>query len=187
MNFRFGKTNGNVFIWGAQVEAGAYPTTYIRTTTAAVTRVADDAIKTGVSSLIGQTEGTIFLNVNLNTRQNFTYFAIAPNITLSTAYIGIGFFDSNIIAEVVNSGSQALISFTNSATGNFKLAFAYKQNEFAFYVNGVLRGTDTSGTVPACSQIGLFNYSKGQAIQYNQAALFTRRLTNAELAAITTL
>jgi hypothetical protein len=185
-------TNGATYdftirIAAPQMELGATASTFIPTTTAAVTRIADAASKTGVSSLIGQTEGTLFAEVNLYTRQNFTYFAIAPNIGSTSTYIGIGFLATNIIAEVVNSGSQASITFSNSATGNFKIAFAYKQNDFAFYVNGVLIGTDTSGTVPACSQIGLFNFSQLQAIQYNQAALFPTRLTNARLAEITTL
>ena len=129
----------------------------------------------------------MFLDVNLDTRQNYTYFAIAPNISSASIYIAIGFLATGIIAEVVNSGPQALITTTNSATGRFKIAFAYKQNDFAFYINGALIGTDTSGTVPACSQIGLYNYSQVQMLKYNQAALFPTRLTNAQLAELTTL
>jgi hypothetical protein len=48
----FGGTDGDVSIWGAQFEAGSYPTSYIPTTTTAVTRLADAASKTGISSLI---------------------------------------------------------------------------------------------------------------------------------------
>jgi hypothetical protein len=169
------------------MELGATASTFIPTTTAAVTRLVDAASKTGVSSLIGQTEGTIFIDVNLDTRQSFTYFAIAPNLSSGTAYIGFAFFNNQINFEVLNTGPQAVIVFTNNSTGRFKLAAAYKQNDFVFYVNGVLVGTDTSGTVPACSQIGLFNYSQVQALQYNQAALFPTRLTNAQLAEMTTL
>ena len=53
-------TAGSVFLWGAQLEAGSYPTSYIPTTSAAVTRNADEVSKTGISALIGQTEGTVF-------------------------------------------------------------------------------------------------------------------------------
>jgi len=53
----------DVSIWGAQLEAGAYPTTYIPTTTAEVTRIADSASKTGLSSLFG-TQGTWFLEMS---------------------------------------------------------------------------------------------------------------------------
>jgi hypothetical protein len=51
------------YAWGVQIEAGAYATSYIPTLGAAVTRGADACIKTGISSLIGQTEGTMFVEV----------------------------------------------------------------------------------------------------------------------------
>jgi hypothetical protein len=54
-------TQDNLHLWGAQLEAGAYPTSYIPTTTATVTRNADAISKTGISDLIGQTEGVLFL------------------------------------------------------------------------------------------------------------------------------
>ena len=74
-NFSVGMTNSPttfsdhnsgdfVHIWGAQIEEGAYATSYIPTLGASVTRVADAASKTGISSLIGQTEGTLFVEVN---------------------------------------------------------------------------------------------------------------------------
>ena len=50
----------SVYIWGAQLEAGSYATSYIPTTTASVTRNTDIILKNSISSLIGQTEGTIF-------------------------------------------------------------------------------------------------------------------------------
>jgi hypothetical protein len=55
-----GVTGSGIYVYGAQLEAGAYATSYIPTLGASVTRVADDASKTGISSLIGQTEGTLY-------------------------------------------------------------------------------------------------------------------------------
>ena len=54
----------SIFVWGAQVEAGPIATSYIPTTTASVTRVKDDITQTGAQSLIGQTEGTLYLEVD---------------------------------------------------------------------------------------------------------------------------
>jgi hypothetical protein len=170
-----------------QLELGAYATTFIPTTTAAVTRIADAASKTGVSSLIGQTEGTLFVDITLTSRSSFSYFAIAPNLGATNTYIGIGISASSISFEVVNSGIQVAYSFPNTSTGSFKLAFAYKANDFVAYVNGALVHTDTSGTVPTCSQIGLNAYNNAASWNYNQAALFPTRLTNAQLAQLTTL
>jgi hypothetical protein len=169
------------------MELGAYATTFIPTTTAAVTRLQDTASKTGVSSLIGQTEGTLFIDVNFDTRQLFSYFVIRNNPTTSN-FIGIGILQNDIRFEVQNGGSQALIIFSNNSTGRFKMAAAYKQNDFVFYINGVQRGSDNSGTVPSCSEINAFvNGLSVQPMQYNQAALFTTRLTDAQLAQLTTL
>jgi hypothetical protein len=53
---------GSCYIWGAQVEADISPTSYIPTTSATVTRNRDIIGKTSALDLIGQTEGTIFLD-----------------------------------------------------------------------------------------------------------------------------
>jgi hypothetical protein len=52
----------SVFIYGAQCEIGNYVSSLIPTLGAAVTRLADSASKTGISSLIGQTEGVLFVD-----------------------------------------------------------------------------------------------------------------------------
>jgi hypothetical protein len=179
--------SSDVALWGAQAEDATYPTSYIPTYEAAVTRVADSALKTGIASLIGQTEGTIFCEVDLTSRSTFSYFAIATNLYSTNAYIGIGITASAFSFEVVNSGVQVAYNFPNSSTGTFKLAFAYKANDFVAYVNGVQVHSDTSGTVPACSQLGLNAYNTAASWNYNQALLFKTRLTNAQLAELTTL
>ena len=167
---------------------GSYATSYIQSTSSSATRVADDCSKTGISSLIGQTEGAFMIDVNLDVRASFSYFALAASLGSAANYIGIGIGGGAIDYEVVvGSVLQSGITLANSATGRFKIAGAYKQNDFVFYVNGTQIGTDTSGTVPTCSEIGLFNYGQSQPLKYNQAVIFPTRLTNAELASLTTL
>jgi hypothetical protein len=63
-----------VLVYGLQLEEGSYATSYIPTYGTSVTRNADACSKTGISSLIGQTEGTLFLEidaVNFETDQRF--------------------------------------------------------------------------------------------------------------------
>ena len=179
-----------VSLWGFQIEAGAYPTSYIPTVASTVTRNADVISKTGISSLIGQTEGTVFVDVNLNSRVTQTYFAISSSATAVTDYIGISFRASTIVFEIVRAGAlQATHSLSNSSTGRFKLGIGYKANDFVFYSNGSELSTDNSGTVPTCNDIVLFNstYSQNQALNYNSVQLYKTRLTNAELQSLTTL
>ena len=82
-----GNNTDGIYTFGHQKELGSYPTSYIPTLGTAVTRVADSATKTGISSLIGQTEGTIFIDVDLNSRGGNAYFAIAPNLLATGVYI----------------------------------------------------------------------------------------------------
>ncbi|MFZ9327758.1 MAG: LamG-like jellyroll fold domain-containing protein, partial [Polynucleobacter sp.] len=86
--------------------------------------------------------------------------------------------------------SQVDISSSSQVAGIFKIAVAYALNDYAFYINGVQVGTDTAALVPACSLIALGNAETGAGSNINDriraAALYTTRLTNAELAALTT-
>ena len=173
---------GSVAIWGAQLEAGSYPTSYIPTTSASVTRVADVVSKTGISDLIGQTEGTMLYDLELNSRVDFNYILLG-NLT---AYIGFFIDSSSMGLEAVSGGLQGSIVYTNSNTGRFKIAIAYKQNDYAIYINGNLIGTDTSGNIPACSEIDL-TFNQKNSIDFNTAALWKTRLTNDQLAQLTTL
>jgi hypothetical protein len=93
----------------------------------------------------------------------------------------------------VSQGGLTIASFamaTILSTGVHKLAVAYKANDFVFYVDGVLINTDTSGSVPAMSRINLGSYVD-TSLPYNdgikQALIFKTRLTNAQLAELTTL
>ena len=171
-------------IWGMQVEAGTFASSYIPTTTATVTRNADACSKTSISSLIGQTEGVVFFDVNLDSRLSFTYLFIRNTATSNY----IGFIISTIIGlQIVNSSvTQASITFGNSNTGRFKIAVAYKENDIAFYANGSLIGTDTVATIPTCDILDL-NYNPANGIRINTSALWKTRLTNSELATLTTL
>jgi hypothetical protein len=186
------------WLWGAQMEVGSYPTTYIPTTTAAVTRLADFASKTGVSSLIGQTEGTMFVEVNtavLGTVFPSAFrrlFTLSDNSITNRIIIVQNNSDDSITFTVTNGGAaQVSINTAANQSGIKKIAAAYANNDFVLYVNGVQIGTDTSGTVPACSRLAIgyetTSNLSNPACPIAQAAIFTRRLTNAELAAITTL
>jgi hypothetical protein len=190
--FVIGKSDGTVNTTNETVAAGyfqrensaSYATSYIPTTSATVTRLADACSKTGISSLIGQTEGAFMIDVDLKSRENYTYFLI--NNTNSN-YIGIGFNYNTIVLEVVYASTvQCSITSGNSATGQLKIAGAYANNDFVLYINGTQVGTDTSGSVPATNKVDLY-YNATNIIQYNEVLLFPTRLSNAELASLTTL
>jgi hypothetical protein len=168
---------------------GSYATSYISTTSSSATRVADACFKTGISSLIGQTEGVIFADVNVNITGDASNFAgIAINDGTSSNVISFGYYQEGRI-QAVSFVSGSLVVNINLpifglTSGSHKFALAYKLNDYVFYVDGVQVGSDTSASVPATS-VFLLSDLVGADISYNQAVLFPTRLTNAELAQLT--
>ena len=177
---------------------GSYATSYISTTSSSATRVADACFKTGISSLIGQTEGVLFVDVVI--KNDLTSVNRVISLTesnwLSGGSIRIDVQSTSIAAECVDNnagvgGAGGNITITQNS--RYKIAFAYKQNDLVLYVNGVQLGSNTStGAMPTCSEIYLNELGGGfggpwQPTQFNQVALFKTRLTNAELASLTTI
>jgi hypothetical protein len=160
-----------------------------------VTRVADAASKTGISSLIGQQEGVVFLDFvyNGSEAQAGNLFNTNTNTTSSlfivrtaTGIIDAGLFVSGSTAAKINLGSIPVGS-------RVKLAYAYKSGSSALYVNGVQIGTSANTyTLPsAMTEINLNDdtsyFAFQQSVSFNQTLLFTTRLTNESLAELTSL
>jgi hypothetical protein len=190
----FGGTDGDVAIWGAQFEAESYPTSYIPTTTTAVTRTQDNASKTGISSLIGQTQGSIY--AEFVAVKNSAFSDIASLGTNATTLVELQFNGgTNILSGVYFAGtSQASIPSISPLTigQTYKVAFAYKDNDFVMYLDGVQQGTDTSGTVVAgMSEISLNGFgssvNNAENALIKAVAVYPTRLSNAELASLTSL
>jgi hypothetical protein len=192
VSFTQNGTDG-VLLWGSQLEFGAYESSYINTNGTSVTRLAEAFSKSSISSLIGQTEGTflvdfIYSNTDTSVAQ---IFSISDEGTTNRVYIGSAFSQS--LQSVVTSGgtAQANIgtSFPMVLGQRYRAALAYKANDFAFYVNGVQIGTDNAGTVPVMNYISNSSGGGSSPANYplNQMLLFKTRLTNAQLAELTTL
>ncbi len=182
----------DVYIYGFQLEVGSFVSSYIPTTTAAVTRLAETCTKTSINSLIGQTEGTFYAEINASTSQsviraiativdgsNYTRFRINTinALTLET-FVG-GSFVSQMTGGVILNGTN-------------KVAFCYKNGEgLSIFLNGTLSTTGPVVTTnPAGSEIriGTDNFNFSQPFNgTNQVVLFPTRLTNAQLAELTTL
>lgn len=182
---------------GAQLELGSNATSYIPTTTATVTRNADVISKTGISDLIGQTEGTIFADINIGILSDvYKRIIMVSNGTVDTK-IGItinatGRFEAYIINGSINQFVFAGSIPSTALVGRNKVALAYKSNDVAFYLNGVLIASTNTATIPACSNLylGKIETSSSSGFmngQFNNALLFKIRLTNSQLVMLTTL
>jgi hypothetical protein len=173
-----------IYWYGAQVEAGAYASSYIPTLGASVTRVADAASKTGISSLIGQTEGTLYYEGTLSNLVNYANLLAISGAANSWIYMLA--YTGGIAFEIRNNNTVSLSYNPTLSAGKFKLALAYNASQAVIYINGTLAHTDNSVTIPACSALqlgGWTGYSEAQRLE--QTVLFKTRLTNAQLAELT--
>ena len=183
-----------IYIWGAQLEAGTSPTSYIPTTSASVTRNLETVVKTGATALIGQTEGTIFLECAIPNQGSATrrLFSLSDGTTNNAILIQNVSNSTQIQFVVVNGGAiDVAITVTSAFTFGqmFKVAVAYANNDFVIYINGVQVGTDTSGTIPTTSKIA---FDRGNDTTHFEgfmktAVLWKERLTNDQLAQLTTI
>lgn len=182
---------GFIYVWGAQLEQGTSETSYIPTLAASATRSVDDATKTGITSLIGQTEGTLFLDFEGGANDSVNHFLGLSDGTTGNRIVIVRSSSNTLYAQIRVGGVEQAFIQTATLTANtrYKCAIAYKLNDIAFYVNGVLVGTDTSATIPATS---VFATNTGVSSSFferaiNQTLVFKTRLTNSELATLTTI
>jgi hypothetical protein len=186
---------GTVAIWGAQLETGSVATSYIPTTAATATRNADVISKTGVSGFIGQTEGTIYAEVDANKVPVGIPIAIGDGTANNR--IQIQFPNSTTLFSTIRiAGANADYSVTIPAIaasgGILKFALAYSANDYCFAFNGSIYSPSTATRpVPLNMSVFYLGQSALSAAQLNDriraAALYTTRLSNDELAALTTL
>jgi hypothetical protein len=186
----FSPAETNLFyFYGAQLEVGNYVSSYIPTQGASVTRNADVISKTGISSLIGQTEGTLFFDLKTIANNEFKRISINGGSFVNSIFLD---WDNtnNIYLKVINSGvlTTTILGAFNYAITN-KIAIAYKNNDYAFYINGVLQGTNNSISVPSGLSVYEFSLAGNQLFEgnINAAALWKTRLTNTQLAQLTSI
>jgi len=207
IQFAFGKARSSVggssqaetatdfLVWGSQLEKASYPTSYIPTTTAAVTRTVDKCLNAGSSNLFNDTEGTLFVDL-----ENFDV-AGGTELTLSNGFssnrITFLFYGTDSIHYrkirfFVASGTTQVDSiYTISYTFNQrnKIAFRYKQNDFKAYINGTQVFSDPSGNTPVgLSRLDFANFNGTTGFmegKINQAMVFNEALSDSELQTLT--
>jgi hypothetical protein len=181
-----------VLMWGAQLEAGAFPTSYIPTSGTAVTRQLD-FISMPVDTWFNASAGTLLCD--------FTPFAINQSVTLqTTAYLDdttsnerMGFrASSGALAFLVldNNVTQASPTVATGMTAgtNYRMAGAYALNDVAACVNGGTVLTDTAATIPTVTRLlvgARFSAIDPGNGHFRRVRYFKTRKPNAELQSLT--
>ncbi|WP_376960098.1 hypothetical protein ABNQ39_20520 [Azospirillum sp. A26] len=173
----------------AQLEAGSFPTSYIKTVGSTVTRTADSNIMSlsGVSGW-NSAEGTAYVEADLPQTTTYPGVFQIDDGTLNNFVRIIGVANSTAVwAEIYVGGvAQATLVLGNMTPGTtFKAVVAWKANSFAGCLNGGTVATDTSGSVPTPTQIRLGSGSVVSGGHVRRLTVFPRRLPDATLALLT--
>jgi hypothetical protein len=192
-----GDATSGIFIWQAQIETGSVATSPIYTVASTVARAADAVTLTGASSLIGQTEGTLYVEVDWRKATGGNQHLLSVNDNSTSNRVAIYRANSSaqlrmlITANGVEQTNQGVTDV--SLTGIQKIALAYNTNDAVLYRNGALASTDTVVNLSAMATLSQIDVAQraGGAEKANMwirsVALFPTRLDNATLASITTL
>lgn len=169
-----------VYLWGAQVEAGSYPTSYIPCMGVSATR-AKDFINQNIQTLTsGLTEGTLFVEFEKpNTGENNDVMRLRGSGNLGRAFI------YNTAAGFASDwGTSSTFTIGENTKAAWRLDSLSSGVEF---LNGV-KGAGGSGT--AWSDIRLLRFNadgNGGVLKIKQILFFPTALTDAECITLTTL
>ena len=189
-----GTSSGTVSVqlWGAQLEAGAFATSYIPTTTAAVTRAADTASVTNLANIgYNALEGAVYSESTCFGTETGKYL---PVFRFGTSTDRIDAFYAELTgvghATRVGGVSQAQATVPHGGASNrFRGSRAYKQSDSALAYNGNAAASMTGGTGLLPSVSALYIGATEASLRLNghirRLRYYARRLSNAELQALT--
>jgi len=187
-----GDGTSGIYIYGAQVEAGSYPTSYIPTSGSTVTRNQDVFSRDGISSLINSAEGVLFVEMA----------ALADDLTNRAISLSDGTLNNGIQIEYFNVSNRirfrvyagGVLRATNQVIGititnTNKLAFKWESGFMTVYINGSILNT---AQAIAATPTGLdrLNFDLGQGSsrlfgKVKQLQVYKTALTNAQLTSLT--
>jgi hypothetical protein len=183
--------NFTVRIGYPQMELGSVATSVIPTTTGTGSRSADVISVSGaVSGSIGQTEGVLYIECESNNGEDDVF-----NINRSAANAITIYKNANnsYLGRIYHSSTSIIFTSASGVTGTVKIAVAYKSGDSTMYLNGARVGTLRTDAITFGAALNYLGVDKSSAFfsgikpsRIRAVALYNTRLTDAELATLTT-
>jgi hypothetical protein len=163
-------SQADILVYGAQLEEGSYATSYIPNfgTLLGVTRNQDIFTRDGIGSLINSTEGVLFAEIAAlsNTSTDRTMVSLSDGTTSNRVYIRYGNASNQIEGRsTVATANSGLTNYVVTNETNFhKVAYKWKLNDFALWVDGVEVSTST-GAVNSANTLNKLSFDSGAGTQ----------------------
>jgi hypothetical protein len=185
-------SGNNAYVWGAQVEEGSYPTSYIKSNSGSTTtRSAETANGSGDAATFNDSEGVLMAEISALTEDS----GLSRRITISDGStnnrVSIELDETEGLIKLFFSGNGTLNQLTKNISDvytPFKILASYELNSLKLYINGYKVSQDTSIVLPnGLDDLSFDNgtgasnfYGKTKQIQYYNSAL-----TDSELEQLT--
>ena len=143
--------------------------------------------------VINSTEGVLYVETSaLSNDLSERRFGLSDGTSSNVIRVGYTSVSNIIIAVVYNGSNQAVMTYTSSdITQNSKIAVKYKENDFALWVDGVERSTDTSGSVFSENTLNSLDFNIGGGSHFysktKDIRVYNTALTDQELQTLTTI
>ena len=192
-----GNGSSGIYIWGAQLEQGAFETSYIHTSAATETRGADLVSIEGeeFSEFYNQTEGSFVSEIMLKPSWPLSGYA-SITLTLSdnsynnriTLASSTGSAAFNADVTISGSTSRASLGSYTSGSHSIKAALAYKASDSAGSLNGAAAVTSSPGTLPLLTRADIGkDHNNGNLLNghIKRIMYYSHRLPNSQLVTLT--
>ena len=152
--------NSFIYLWGAQFEQKSYATSYIKTTSnISSTRSAEACNSAGNASTFNSEEGILYAEIlALANDSTNRYITLSDGTNNNRIILRFSTANKLRVNILVGNSNQFIAEMNVSANQFYKAAFSYKQNQFKFYIDGVLIGSGTSGNVPSAGTFDILNF-----------------------------
>ena len=183
-----GDGTSGVYLWGAQLEAGSYPTSYIPTSGSIATRSAETCNNAGDVNTFNDSEGVLFAEISALANTVPTYTSIGLGSGSSNNRIGLGFEPtSNIYVFKRTTSSWITTKLVNINESN-KVAISYNTNDNHFWLNGFkIASNATIGDLVQPTELGFEASYGGEQFYGNtkQIQYFPTALNDSDLETLT--